>query len=237
MKIKLVLCDLDGLLYPYTPELRTAWKRATVMAYRQTAHPCLPGKDEDIHALITESKRKYGESVTFLARDYGIDPRPMHAAIYDFIPDELIERDETMIRAFEQATAQDLKFAILTHGNKPWTERVLAATGLTDIFEDNIFALDTNGYLRKHRGVLAFLNACTHMGFVPGETAFLEDTAQNLEPAHLTGAYTIEVLRDVAPARPRPHYIGFSCETPQTALEQIRETNARGGRNLRTAPA
>lgn len=87
---------------------------------------------------------------------------------------------------------------VYTNGSAPYAERVLAARGLTGLF-DAIYGVEHAGYRPKPERA-AFEEVFTRDGVIPERAAMFEDDPRNLTAPHEMGMRTVHVAPDPHPA-------------------------------------
>ncbi|MET4806913.1 pyrimidine 5'-nucleotidase [Limibacillus sp. MBR-115] len=173
--------DLDNTLYPATSDLFPQVSDR-IRSYVQS----LLGLDaEAAHALQKDYYRRYGTTMNGLMQVRGIDPK----AYLDFVHDidlSPIVPDPRVIAAIERLPGRKL---IYTNGSTPHAERILDRLGLSAHFE-GIFDIVAADY-RPKPGAAAFDSFLERHAVDPRQAVFVEDTARNLVPAHMSGMVTV----------------------------------------------
>ncbi|MDU8943846.1 pyrimidine 5'-nucleotidase [Ovoidimarina sediminis] len=184
--------DLDNTLYP--PEARlfdqievrmTDWVVETLGVDRPTAD-----------RLRTEYWRRYGTTLAGLMAEHGVDPAPYLTHVHEISLDHLEEDREL------KARIRDLpgRRIVYTNGSAPYAERVLAARGLSGLF-DAIYGVEHANFRPKPERA-AFEAIFTADGTDPSKAAMFEDDPRNLAAPHEMGMRTVHVAPEPEPA---PH--------------------------------
>lgn len=147
------------------------------------------GSDE-AHQIRYAYWKKYGTTLGGLMAEHAVDPH----AYLDFVHDV----DMSLLRP-----AQDLRGKIealpgrkliFTNADTPYAQRVLAALGLENLFED-IFDIHRMQHLPKPASA-SYDTLCAELDIDPTRALFIEDSAHNLVPAKALGMTTIWVNHD-----------------------------------------
>lgn len=220
--LRAAIFDMDGVLYPYTPALKDAFDRAGINAVRQTLGATaqdLP--DETVRGWIADSKRVHGDSLTGLGRA-GHDIGRIFTLHHRLLCDQrLIGPCPRTAQAFAEAARAGLKVGVLTHASAEWMNHVLENIGVAPHIDPAHRAcVENNGFLKKHRGPLALLEAMSRLGVSNLETAFVEDTLANLVPAHEAGLATLYV-HGGKPLAELPEFVDAQVPDAAGALDLI----------------
>ena len=117
----------------------------------------------------------------------GVEPN----GYLDFVHDvdmDLLRPDADLRR---QITSLPGRKIIFTNADAPYAERVLAARGLDNLFED-IFDIHRMQHLPKPAAA-SYDSLCAQLDINPARALFVEDSAHNLVPAKVLGMTTIWV--------------------------------------------
>jgi putative hydrolase of the HAD superfamily len=184
--------DLDNTLYP--PEARlfdqieirmTDWVMQALGVERTEAD-----------RLRRHYWELYGTTLAGLMTEHGVDPGPYLVDVHDISFDALLP-DPALRAAISALPGRKI---VYTNGCAPYAERVIAARGLSGVF-DAIYGVEHAGYLPKPSRA-AFEAVFAADGLCPAAGAMFEDDARNLAAPHEMGMRTVHV----APARdPAPH--------------------------------
>ncbi len=199
--------DLDHTLYP--PEARlfdlievrmTAWVMQTL------------GVDH------TEADRlrklywaRHGTTLAGLMREHDVDPDPYLHDVHD-IPMDRLSPDPVLA---ERIRALPGRRIVYTNGSAPYAERVLAARGLSGLF-DAIYGVEHAGYHPKPDRV-AFETIFARDGLTPSGAAMFEDDARNLKVPHAMGMRTVHVAAE----RGAGEHIHFHTDDLSDFLERL----------------
>ncbi len=217
------LWDNDGVLYRYSPALRETFRNAACQAIRQIVNPRL--SDDAIAKLIRNSKRHYGDSFASLA-EYGFDEECLNKVHHAALDHTSICPEGKVIKAFERSIRKGMRHGILTHGVSEWCDRVLRQTGLSRFFnESSRITAEKTGFVKKHEGPGAFVQALRILDFHVGNTFFVDDTPLNLMPAKELGLYTVFLHRG-KPIEGSPAYIDYQCRDVPGVFNHINRINA-----------
>lgn len=179
--------DLDNTLYP--PEARlfdlievrmTAWVMRALSVDRAEAD-----------RLRRHYWQSYGTTLAGLMREHGVDPGPYLTEVHD-IPLDRLSPDPGLAAAIAALPGRRI---VYTNGCAPYAERVLAARGLSGLF-DAVYGVEHAGFIPKPERA-AFEAIFARDGTETARAAIFEDDARNLEAPHAMGLTTIHV----APAR------------------------------------
>jgi putative hydrolase of the HAD superfamily len=184
--------DLDNTLYPPSARLfdqievrMTAW----VMQALGVSQP-------EADRLRRHYWETHGTTLAGLMREHGIDPGPYLNEVHDISFDTLTPDPVLAARI----AALPGRRIVYTNGCAPYAERVLAARGLTGLF-DAIYGVEHAGFHPKPDRA-AFETVFAADGLVPSRAAMFEDDARNLAVPHAIGMRTVHVAPEPLPA---PH--------------------------------
>ena len=144
------------------------------------------GSDE-AHKIRHTYWKKYGTTLGGLMAEHKVDPN----GYLDFVHDvdmDLLRPDADLRR---QITSLPGRKIIFTNADAPYAERVLAARGLDNLFED-IFDIHRMQHLPKPAAA-SYDSLCAQLDINPARALFVEDSAHNLVPAKVLGMTTIWV--------------------------------------------
>lgn len=138
----------------------------------------------------------YGTTLAGLMREHDVDPAPYLTEVHDISLDHL-EPDPALTRAVGALPGRRI---VYTNGSAPYAERVIAARGLSGMF-DAVYGVEHAGFLPKPERA-AFDAIVARDGFAPRRAAMFEDDPRNLAEPHSMGMRTVHV----APiSEPHPH--------------------------------
>lgn len=175
--------DLDHTLYPPSARLfdhietrMTAWVMDELKVDKAEAD-----------RLRVHYWRTHGTTLAGLMREHDVDPEPYLVDVHDIPMDSLIPDPAlaTRIRALPG------RRIVYTNGSAPYAERVLAARGLSGLF-DAIYGVEHADFLPKPERA-AFDRVFALDGVVPARAAMFEDDPRNLAAPFEMGMRTVHV--------------------------------------------
>ncbi|MDF1726368.1 MAG: pyrimidine 5'-nucleotidase [Sulfitobacter sp.] len=199
--------DLDNTLYPPSARLfdlievrMTQWVMRTLKVDQAEAD-----------RLRLHYWRTHGTTLAGLMREHGVDPDPYLHEVHDIslaslIPDPLLA---------SRIAALPGRRIVYTNGSAPYAERVLAARGLSGLF-DAIYGVEHADFHPKPDRA-AFDRVFARDGLRAEVAAMFEDDPRNLEVPHALGMKTVHV----APARLDAAHIHFHTEDLSYFLGQL----------------
>lgn len=183
--------DLDNTLYPPSARLfdqievrMTAWVMQALSVERAEA--------DRLRRHYWES---YGTTLAGLMREHGVDPGPYLNEVHDISFDALLP-DPLLAARIKALPGRRI---VYTNACVPYAERVLAARGLSGLF-DAIYGIESAGFLPKpERQAYDAIFALD--GLTATRAAMFEDDARNLAAPHAMGMRTVHIapVRDPAP--------------------------------------
>jgi putative hydrolase of the HAD superfamily len=184
--------DLDNTLYPPSARLfdqievrMTAWVMQALGVDRAEAD-----------RLRRHYWETHGTTLAGLMREHAIDPGPYLTEVHDISFDTLLP--DPLLAA--RIAALPGRRIVYTNGCAPYAERVLAARGLTGLF-DAVYGVEHAGFHPKPDRA-AFETVFGLDGLTPSRAAMFEDDARNLAVPHAMGLRTIHIAPQPLPA---PH--------------------------------
>lgn len=184
--------DLDNTLYPPAARLfdqievrMTAWVQAALGVARDEAD-----------RLRAQYWRQYGTTLAGLMAEHGVDPAPYLTHVHEI---DLSALAPDPVLAARLAALPGRRI-VYTNGCRPYAERVLAARGLSGVF-DAVYGVEHAGFRPKPERA-AFETVFAADGIDPARAAMFEDDARNLAAPHAMGMATVHVAPEPAPA---PH--------------------------------
>ena len=205
--------DLDNTLYPpqvcLFPQIEA----------RMTAYVMRALKVERAEAdhLRDQYWRLYGTTLAGLMHEHGVDPLPYLAEVHDISFDSLTP-DPALRAAIADLPGRRIVF---TNGSAPYAENVLAARGLSGLF-DGVYGVEDAGFHPKpHRE--AFEAVFARAGITPRRAAMFEDDPRNLAVPHAMGMQTVHV----GPKPERAAHIGFHTNDLPQFLTTLRHRGHR----------
>ncbi len=199
--------DLDNTLYPPSARLfdlievrMTAWVMRTLGVERTEAD-----------RLRLHYWRTHGTTLAGLMREHDVDPAPYLDDVHD-ISMESLTPDPALAAAIRRLPGRRI---VYTNGCAPYAERVLAARGLSNLF-NAVYGVEHAGFLPKPERA-AFEQIFKQDALAPETAAMFEDDARNLEAPHAMGMRTVHV----APARRDAAYIHHHTDDLCGFLERL----------------
>lgn len=190
--------DLDNTLYP--PEARlfdlievrmTAWVMQAIGVDRAEAD-----------RLRRHYWHTHGTTLAGLMREHDVDPEPYLVDVHDISMDSLTP-DPHLAAAIRALPGRRI---VYTNGCAPYAERVLAARGLSGLF-DAVYGVEHAGFLPKPERA-AFDTIFAQDRLTPDTAAMFEDDARNLAVPHDLGMRTVHV----APTRADAPHVHFHTD-------------------------
>ncbi|OAN79838.1 pyrimidine 5'-nucleotidase [Sulfitobacter sp. EhC04] len=190
--------DLDHTLYPPSAGLfalievrMTAWVMRTLNV-----------QEAEADRLRLHYWQTHGTTLAGLMREHDVDPAPYLDDVHDISMASLTPDPELAahIRALPG------RRIVYTNGCAPYAERVLAARGLSGLF-DAVYGVEHAGFLPKPDRA-AFDRVFGLDGLTPARAAMFEDDPRNLIAPHAMGMKTVHV----APARRDAAHIHYHTD-------------------------
>jgi putative hydrolase of the HAD superfamily len=175
--------DLDNTLYP--PSARLFDQIEVKMTDYVMASLDVDRAEAD--RLRDHYWQKYGTTLSGLMREHDVDPAPYLVDVHDI---SLHALSPSADLAGLIAGLPGRK-TVHTNGSRFHAERVLAARGLTGIF-DAIYGIEHADFLPKPEAG-AFLKIIERDGIDPSKAAFFEDDLRNLNEPFAMGMTTVHV--------------------------------------------
>ena len=182
--------DLDNTLYPPSARLfdqievrMTAWVQQAVGVDRAEAD-----------RLRRHYWRTYGTTLAGLMAEHGVDPGPYLTDVHDISFDAL-QPDPALAARIRALPGRRI---VYTNGSAPYAERVLAARGLSGLF-DAVYGVEHAGFRPKPERA-AFETVFARDGIAPATAAMFEDDPRNLAAPHAMGMRTVHVAPEPDPA-------------------------------------
>jgi putative hydrolase of the HAD superfamily len=175
--------DLDNTLYP--PQARLF----ELIEVRMTAWlmRALSVDQAEADSLRSQYWQRYGTTLAGLMREHDIDPGPYLTEVHD-IPLNGWSPGRAWASAIAALPGRRI---VYTNGCAPYAERVLAARGLSGLF-DAVYGIEHAGYLPKPERE-AFEAIFARDGTAATRAAIFEDDARNLEAPYAMGLRTVHV--------------------------------------------
>ncbi len=193
--------DLDNTLYPPSARLfdqievrMTAWVMRELNIDRTKAD-----------RLRRHYWETHGTTLAGLMREHGADPGPYLSDVHD-ISLAALQPDPELAARIADLPGRRI---VYTNGCAPYAERVLAARGLSGLF-DAIYGVEHAGFRPKPERE-AFEAIFAADGLAPDRAAMFEDDPRNLAAPHAMGMRTVHVAPDAAPAPHIEHHTDDLC--------------------------
>lgn len=184
--------DLDNTLYPPSAQIFDQIKaRMTAWVTRE-----LGIDSASADRLRARYWAQHGTTLAGLMAEHAIDPGPFLHDVHDVSLAELQPDPDLAARI----VALPGRRIIYTNATAPYAERVLAARGLSGLF-DAIYGVVEAGYRPKPERA-AFETIFARDGLNPARAAMFEDDSRNLAVPHAMGMRTVLVAPEPEPA---PH--------------------------------
>jgi len=182
--------DLDNTLYP--PRMRLfdqIEEKMTAFVMRE-----LQVDIDTANRLRVDYWRRFGTTLAGLMQEHGIDPDPYLHEVHDICFD-VLSPDPALADRIGSLPGRRI---VYTNGSAPYAREVLAARGLTGLF-DAVYGVEHAGYRPKPEEQ-AFRTVFALDGLDPMRAAMFEDDARNLAAPHAMGVRTVHVAPDPEPA-------------------------------------
>ena len=138
--------------------------------------------------------REHGTTLAGLMREHGVDPGPYLHDVHDISFDAL-EPDHDLASHITNLPGRKI---VYTNGSAPYAEQVLAARGLSGLF-DAIYGVEHADFHPKPDRA-AFDTVFARDGVQPNVAAMFEDDPRNLAVPHALGMKTVHVAPEPDPA-------------------------------------
>ena len=175
--------DLDNTLYPPSADLFGR------MDVRFSAYVTRLTGLEEARALrlCAEYWTEYGSTLTGLMQHHDVDPHHFLADVHD-IDISHLQEDEALSNAIRRLPGRKI---VYTNGSHNHAKRVLAARGLTQLF-DAVYGVEHANFKPKPTHD-AFSRVFAKDGLTPTSAAMFEDEPRNLAVPHALGMRTVHV--------------------------------------------
>jgi putative hydrolase of the HAD superfamily len=175
--------DLDLTLY--TPEANImAQVRDRIALFVEQSFNIA---SDEAHDVRHRYWKQYGTTLGGLMAEHEVDPH----RYLDFVHDVDLSLLSPCADLRTHISALPGRKLIFTNADLPYAQRVLAARGLEDVFED-IFDIHRMKHLPKPDPA-SYEALCSELSVRPSSALFVEDSAHNLVPAKALGMTTIWV--------------------------------------------
>jgi putative hydrolase of the HAD superfamily len=180
--------DLDNTLYP--PQMRLFDQIEVLMTDYVVQAIGVDRVEAD--RLRSHYWRAYGTTLAGLMAEHDLDPDPYLHAVHQVDLSHMAPDAELA----DHIRALPGRRIVYTNGSAPYAERVLAARGLSGLF-DAIYGVEHAGYRPKPEQA-AFEAIFAQDGIDAQKAAMFEDDPRNLAAPHAMGMRTVHVA-------PEPH--------------------------------
>lgn len=178
--------DLDNTLYP--PEARLFDQIELRMT--QFVMEALGVDQARANHLRSHYWHTYGTTLAGLMREHDVDPAPYLTHVHDISLDHL-QVDHNLVAHIRALPGRKI---VYTNGCAPYAERVIAARGLSGLF-DAVYGVEHAGFLPKPE-TAAFTAIFAADGLDTSCAAMFEDDPRNLAAPHAMGMRTVHVAPD-----------------------------------------
>ena len=175
--------DLDNTLYP--PKVRLFDQIEVRMT--QYVMDALGVDRAEADHLRVKYWNQYGTTLAGLMREHDVDPTPYLTDVHDISMDEL-EHDQDLAGHIAALPGRRI---VYTNGTEPYAQRVLAARGLSNLF-DAVYGVE-HAQFRPKPERAAFEAIFERDGIEPHTAAMFEDEVRNLAAPHAMGMRTVHV--------------------------------------------
>ncbi|RUS58509.1 pyrimidine 5'-nucleotidase [Pseudorhodobacter sp. E13] len=175
--------DLDNTLYPPSARLFDQIEVRMTNWVMQTLSVDRPQADH----LRRHYWATYGTTLAGLMQEHGVDPAPYLTDVHDISLEQL--QPDIALASYIRALPG--RRIVYTNGSAPYAERVLAARGLSGLF-DAIYGVEHAGFRPKPERA-AFETIFAADGLDPTKGAMFEDDSRNLAAPHAMGMRTVHV--------------------------------------------
>jgi putative hydrolase of the HAD superfamily len=184
MPISAILFDLDNTLYPASSGLMHSVD-TRITEYVQNLLGVEPAEAMDLRRQYFVD---YGTTLRGLQHHHTVDPEDYLAYVHDLALESFLASDAELDHLLSEVGATK---AVFTNAPGDYARRVLATLGIERHFEQ-VFDIRFHGFQPKPDPV-AYQRVLDALGVASAEVVFIEDTPQNLLPAHALGMTTILV--------------------------------------------
>ena len=188
--------DLDNTLYPPSARLFDQIEVRMTKWVMQTLKVDKPEADR----LRRHYWTKYGTTLAGLMQEHSIDPQHYLVDVHDINFDNL-QQDQALASYIRALPGRRI---VYTNGSAPYAERVLAARGLSNLF-DAVYGVEHAGFRPKpERAAFEAIFATDKLD--PSLGAMFEDDSRNLAAPHAMGMRTVHVTPQAEPAEHIHHH-------------------------------
>lgn len=187
--------DLDNTLYPPAAAL---FDQIEVRMTDFVARALNVGQAE-ANLLRHQYWRQYGTTLSGLMREHGVDPEPYLVEVHQIDLGHL-EKAPDLREGIARLPGRKI---VYTNGSAPYAERVVAARGLSGVF-DALYGVEHADFHPKP-DPRAFGAVFARDRLRPETAAMFEDDARNLAAPHRMGMRTVHVA-DTPMGAPHIHH-------------------------------
>ena len=188
--------DLDNTLYP--PQARLFDQIEVKMT--QYVMEALKVNRPEADRLRQHYWKQYGTTLAGLMREHQVDPGPYLTDVHDISLDHL-DHDVDLAAHIGDLPGRRI---VYTNGTAPYAERVLAARGLSGLF-DAVYGVEHADFRPKPERA-AFEKIFATDGIQPDRAAMFEDEPRNPAAPHDMGMRTVHVAETPVEARHIHHH-------------------------------
>ena len=188
--------DLDNTLYP--PEM-ALFDQVNARMTDYVMRVARVGAAE-ADRLRHDWWRAHGTTLAGLMLHHGIDPEPYLEEVHE-IDFTVLAPDPALAAGIAALPGRRI---VYTNGSAPYAARVLAARGLSELF-DAVYGVEHAGYVPKPARE-AFDAVFATDGLAPARAAMFEDDPRNLAAPHALGMRTVHVAPEPEPAAHIHHH-------------------------------
>ncbi len=182
----LVIFDNDGVTYPITQIILDDYALSLAKAARELI-PDLP-LDEGVR-LAWKSWFKYKYSLQIFVDEYKVDLEELHLLYHRNCDTTIIPVDNRLSSSFDFFKPRR---AMLTHGGREWTYRVLDHVGVRRHFGDEqIYSLEDVDFLRKSDSTEPYERVLCKERCSAERAMMVDDAVPNLAQAKKLGMTTV----------------------------------------------
>lgn len=209
-----LLFDLDNTLYGAEKDLFSLIDRRI----NRFMEEIVGIATDDVDPLRRYYWQEYGVTLQGLIRHYKVDPEAYLHYVHDVDVTSRLSPDPVLADILADLPQRK---AVFTNGSSCHAERVLAALGIRQEFEE-VFDIRIANYLPKPF-LASYEQILSHLNIAASECVMIEDVAKNLAPAKELGMKTVLVggMED-----PPPLFVDIHISTIYditTALQRLKE--------------
>lgn len=208
-----IIWDVDGTLYPFSPDFDARCVTAAAAAARQLGYD---GSQEEAEALARDGFDTHGNGLEVFCRGTSITLNDLHQLYHEHIDISEMPAYASLAH-YMRHTAHT--HAALTHGSSDWAKRVLAQRQLLSFFSpEHIVGMEHYDFQKKHESELPFATILARLGKDPQQCIMVEDSHRNLMIPHAMGIETVLVHRLLDEPVP---YVNHQFSTPDLFMQAL----------------